>query len=226
MGGVKHEFPQLPQLFGSLSRFAHAPPHMEPCEPGQAQTPSRHTRPGAQLFPQWPHWNASLERSTHPPPHSVCAAAHASRHAPAAQTWLVMQATVQLPQWLRSALRSVQAPLHTAPPHDWVADGPAASSDVPTAEASEPEASPDDDGCSSPGNVRPQAEQTSTHNRKAELNKRKVTSPTSVLREESSRIQRGGACDFDRGSLLPPAPFSYDPTQRTLAEGGRCARSP
>ena len=177
MGGVKHEFPQLPQLFGSLSRFAHAPPHMDPCEPGQAQTPSRHTRPGAQLFPQSPHWNASLERSTHPPPHAVCPAAHPLRHAPAAQTWLAAQATVQLPQWLRSAVRSVQTPLHTAPPHDCVADGPAASSEVPTAEASKPEASPDDGGCSSPG-VRPQAEQKSTPKREAALNKRKVTSPT------------------------------------------------
>ncbi len=49
---------------------------------------------------------------------------------------------------------------------------------------------------------------------------------TSVLGEENSRIHRGGACDFDRGSLLPPARFSYDPTQRTPVEGVRCARSP
>ncbi|MGA7118806.1 MAG: formylglycine-generating enzyme family protein, partial [Polyangiaceae bacterium] len=38
---------------------------------------------------------------------------------------------------------------------------------------------------------------------------------TSVLGEENARIHRGGACDFDRGSLLPPARFSYDPAQRT-----------
>ena len=35
-----HTFPQTPQLFGSVARLTHAPPHMAPCEPGQAQTPS------------------------------------------------------------------------------------------------------------------------------------------------------------------------------------------
>ncbi len=177
---VRHALPQTPQLFGSLSRFTHAPPHMAPCEPGQAQTPSKHTRPGAQLFPQWPHWNASRERSTHPLPHAACPAAHVSRQAPAAQTWLAPHATAQLPQWLGSAVRSVQTPLHTAPRHDGGTDTSGASavsaSRVP-AEAVEPEPSPCDASASLSCDVRPpQAEQMKTANRDA-LNKRKMASP-------------------------------------------------
>lgn len=97
-GGCMQENPQPPQLLGSLSRFTHAPPHIALCDPGQAQTPSRHTRPGAQLFPQWPHWNGSSERSTHPLPHAVRPALHVATHAPLAQTWPGAQAVVHPPQ--------------------------------------------------------------------------------------------------------------------------------
>lgn len=120
-----HTAPHAPQLFASVVVFTSQP---SAANPSQLANPTLQDAipqiPAEQLAVafgrlhtklQEPQFDTSVSRLTHEPLQLVKPVPHPVVHAPLLQTWPLLHAVVQLPQWAESASRFASQPVDASP---------------------------------------------------------------------------------------------------------------
>jgi hypothetical protein len=106
-----HAVPHAPQLFGSFAVSTHDPLQVVvPC--GQTQALPLQISVDEHAVPHAPQLRGSLVVSTQEAAHLVSMPEQLAEQTPRSQTCALVQAAVQVPQWLGSVDRSTQEPLH------------------------------------------------------------------------------------------------------------------
>jgi hypothetical protein len=108
---VVHTWPQLPQLFGSVFSFAHAP--LQTVSPAvvQVQLPFVHVVPGGHLLPHAPQLLMSVGSGAHVLPHKVSpVVAVMQLHPPPVQVAPTGHALPHAPQLARSVIHATSQP--------------------------------------------------------------------------------------------------------------------